>query len=86
MTNLQAHFNAAAECFRRHSWLVPHRLRLALYGLYKQATSGDVSELSRPSYTDLAGNQRYAAWHSLRGVPPELAMRDYINLVNRIPH
>ena len=56
---------------------------LQLYGLYKQATSGNVSG-ERPGGFDFKGAAKYDAWASLKGTSAELAMEQYINLANRL--
>lgn len=56
---------------------------LQLYGLYKQATSGNVSG-ERPGGFDFKGAAKYDAWASLKDTSSELAMEQYINLVNRL--
>jgi len=49
---------------------------LVLYGLYKQATVGDVSG-SRP-ILDLKGGAKWDAWAELRGLPAEAAREAYV--------
>ena len=56
---------------------------LKLYGLYKQATEGDVSG-ERPGGFDFKGAAKYDAWAELKGVSVEEAMEKYINLVNEL--
>ena len=56
---------------------------LELYGLYKQATQGDVTE-SRPGLFDFAGQAKYDAWMSRKGMAREDAMIAYVDLVSRL--
>ncbi|MGE0455331.1 MAG: acyl-CoA-binding protein [Vicinamibacteria bacterium] len=56
---------------------------LALYGLYKQATEGDVSG-SRPGLLDLKGRAKFDAWSGRKGVKPEQAMQKYVELVDEL--
>jgi diazepam-binding inhibitor (GABA receptor modulating acyl-CoA-binding protein) len=56
---------------------------LALYALYKQATSGDVSG-SRPGMIDFKGRAKYDAWAKKKGVGKDPAMTDYVALVDRL--
>lgn len=56
---------------------------LALYALYKQATEGDVSG-SKPGMFDFKGVAKYNAWESKKGMTKEVAMQEYIELVNRL--
>lgn len=56
---------------------------LALYALYKQATEGDLSG-SKPGMFDFKGVAKYNAWESKKGMTKEVAMQEYIELVNRL--
>jgi acyl-CoA-binding protein len=56
---------------------------LELYGLFKQATQGDVVG-DKPSMFDFKGAAKYEAWSSRRGMGREQAMEAYIELVNRL--
>jgi diazepam-binding inhibitor (GABA receptor modulating acyl-CoA-binding protein) len=56
---------------------------LALYALYKQATSGDVSG-SRPGMIDFKGRAKYDAWAKKKGVSKDQAMTEYVALVDRL--
>jgi diazepam-binding inhibitor (GABA receptor modulator, acyl-CoA-binding protein) len=56
---------------------------LELYGLYKQATEGDVSG-SRPGILDLKGRAKYDAWSRRKGLSGEQAMKKYVALVGKL--
>ena len=56
---------------------------LALYSLYKQATTGDVSG-KKPSAFDFAGRAKYDAWKKLQGTSEEDARAQYVSLVNTL--
>ncbi len=56
---------------------------LRLYGLYKQATLGDVSG-EEPGRFDFVGRAKYDAWASRRGMGKERAMGEYISLVRTL--
>ena len=56
---------------------------LELYGLYKQATVGDV-EGEAPSGFDFRGAAKYAAWEQRRGMTSDEAMQAYIDLIDRL--
>jgi len=56
---------------------------LELYGLYKQATLGDVDG-ARPGLLDLKGRAKWDAWASRRGLPADAAMEQYVALVDRL--
>ncbi len=54
---------------------------LDLYGLYKQATEGDVSG-SRPGLLDLKGRAKYDVWAKRKGASKDDAMKKYVALVD----
>lgn len=54
---------------------------LDLYGLYKQATEGDVTG-SRPGLLDLKGRAKFDAWASRKGLSKDDAMKKYVALVD----
>lgn len=56
---------------------------LALYGLYKQASSGDVSG-KRPGVFDLKGRAKHDAWTAQKGKNKQDAMHEYIELVDKL--
>jgi len=49
---------------------------LKLYGLYKQATIGDVNT-DRPGMLDFAGKAKWDAWSGNKGMAKEKAETDY---------
>ena len=57
--------------------------KLALYGLYKQATEGDVSG-KRPGFTNPVGRAKYDAWAALAGTPRGEAETAYVTEVNAL--
>ena len=57
-----------------------NEVKLRLYGLYKQATEGDVAG-SRPGFTNPVGRQKYDAWAKLSGTSPEAAREQYVAIV-----
>ena len=56
---------------------------LELYGLFKQATEGDVSG-SRPGMLDLKGRAKYDAWASRKGMKSEEARKKYVAVVDAL--
>lgn len=56
---------------------------LGLYGLYKQATLGDVSG-ARPGMLDPRGRAKYDAWTSRKGMSPEAAREAYVALAKKL--
>lgn len=61
----------------------PPAVLLELYGLFKQATEGDVSG-KRPGVLDVRGRAKYDAWASRQGMGREAAMTAYADLVDRL--
>uniref|UniRef100_A0A0N5CBS8 ACB domain-containing protein n=1 Tax=Strongyloides papillosus TaxID=174720 RepID=A0A0N5CBS8_STREA len=58
-------------------------VKLKLYGLFKQATSGDVSG-SRPGMMDFVGRAKYDAHKEAFGLSREEAEKKYVDLVNSL--
>ncbi len=56
---------------------------LQLYGLYKQATEGDVRG-SRPGMLDLKGRAKYDAWRACEGTSQAAAKARYVSLVGEL--
>lgn len=56
---------------------------LKLYGLYKQATEGEIKG-DRPGGFDFKAIAKYDSWASLRGMTNDEAMQSYIDLVNSL--
>jgi diazepam-binding inhibitor (GABA receptor modulator, acyl-CoA-binding protein) len=56
---------------------------LELYGLFKQATEGDVNE-PKPMGFDFKAIAKYSAWESKKGIEKDKAMQDYINLMKTL--
>ncbi len=56
---------------------------LELYGLFKQATEGDVQG-KRPGMLDLKGRAKFDAWTGRKGMSRDVAMQQYIALVDRL--
>lgn len=75
-------FDDAAKKVKALSDL-PNDALLEIYGLYKQATKGDVTG-KRPGMFDLRGRAKYDAWASRKGTTQKKAMSEYAALVNRL--
>lgn len=61
----------------------PNDVLLDLYGLYKQATAGDVSG-EKPGVFDFKGAAKNDAWEGRRGMSKDDAMQAYVDLVDRL--
>ena len=56
---------------------------LELYGLFKQATQGDV-EGERPGGFDFRGAAKFDAWNTRKGMSSDEAKQAYVELVARL--
>ena len=57
---------------------------LQLYSLYKQATEGDVNTDPPANPFDFVAKAKYEAWSALKGKPKETAMKDYVQLIDKL--
>ena len=57
--------------------------KLALYGLYKQGTEGDVTT-SKPGILDQKGRAKWTAWEKQKGKDKESAQKEYIAKVQEL--
>jgi len=57
---------------------------LLLYGLFKQASEGDVSIEKPTNMFDFKGIAKYNAWAELKGLRKEEAMQKYVDLVETL--
>ncbi|XP_075256800.1 acyl-CoA-binding protein-like [Convolutriloba macropyga] len=76
-------FNKAAEEVKNLTSKPTDQELLALYGLFKQATVGDVNT-SRPGMLDLKGKAKWDAWNALKGKSKEDAETEYIAKVEEM--
>ena len=58
-------------------------LKLQFYGLYKQATEGDVKG-KKPGMLDQVGRAKYSAWEKVKGTSSEDAMQQYVDLLESL--
>ena len=56
---------------------------LTVYGLYKQATLGDVTS-ERPGFFSFREQKKWDAWDSFKGTDKKISEKNYINLVNAL--
>ncbi|HEY0676875.1 MAG TPA: acyl-CoA-binding protein [Chitinophagaceae bacterium] len=57
---------------------------LQLYSLYKQATEGDVNSDPPANPFDFVAKAKYEAWVGLKGKTKDMAMKEYVQLVNKL--
>ena len=75
---IEEQFAAAQKAFGRAADKYNNDVKLRFYGLFKQATVGDVN-ISRPWGMDVAGKAKYDAWAALKGTAKEAAVRAYVD-------
>jgi diazepam-binding inhibitor (GABA receptor modulating acyl-CoA-binding protein) len=57
---------------------------LRLYGLYKQATEGDINTENPPGMFDFVAKAKYDSWLKLKGITAGDAMQQYSSLVTQL--
>ncbi len=83
MTEEQTAFEKAAANVKSLPKQPDDQTMLQLYALYKQGTQGDVSG-NKPGLFDFVGAAKYEAWEKLRGLHPEDARQQYVDLVRQL--
>ena len=83
MSDLQAEFDAAVANSKKLSERPDNATLLKIYGLYKQATVGDVTE-KKPGFGDLVGRAKWDAWNAHKGTSSDDAKRQYVDLINSL--
>ena len=83
MSELQAAFEDAVTQSRQLSERPDNATLLKIYALYKQATEGDIAA-PKPGFGDMVGRAKWDAWNGLKGVDPDEAKRQYIELIGAL--
>lgn len=83
MSDLQTQFEAAVANSRNLTERPDNSTLLKIYGLYKQATSGDNSE-KQPGFSDMVGRAKWDAWAACKGLSATDAMQQYIALIDSL--
>ena len=83
MSDLKSTFEAAVANSSKLSERPDNATLLRIYGLYKQATQGDVQG-AKPGFSDLVGRAKWDAWNALKGTSPEQAQKKYIDLIDSL--
>ena len=83
MSDVNAQFEKAAKEVMELPKRPDDQTLLKLYGLYKQATQGNIKG-KRPGFTDVKGRAKYDAWSRWRGKSKEWAMDEYVKLVGEL--
>ncbi len=83
MTDLNSRFEQASKAVKTLSAKPDNDTLLKLYALFKQGSSGDVSG-HKPGFFDFVGVAKYEAWKQLKGLAPDDAKNQYIELVSKL--
>jgi len=83
MADLDADFEAAVANSKKLSERPDNATLLKIYGLYKQATQGDVTE-KKPGFGDMIGRAKWDAWNVCKGTASEDAKRQYVDLIQSL--
>jgi diazepam-binding inhibitor (GABA receptor modulator, acyl-CoA-binding protein) len=82
---LKEQFEKAAADSKNLAAKPDNETLLQLYSLYKQATHGDVDVNDAPTNVfDFVGKAKYEAWLGLKGKTAEVAMAEYVDVVNKL--
>lgn len=83
MSDLNTRFAKAQEDATTLAHRPDTNTMLRLYGLYKQATLGDVTG-DTPGPFDFTKRAKHDAWSAVKGTTKEDAMKQYIELVKSL--
>lgn len=83
MSDLNADFEAAVANSKKLSQRPDNATLLKIYGLYKQATLGDVTE-KKPGFGDMIGRAKWDAWNACKGTSGDEAKQQYIALIQSL--
>jgi acyl-CoA-binding protein len=83
MADLKAQFEAAVANSKSLTERPDNSTLLKIYGLYKQATSGDNAE-KKPGFSDMVGRAKWEAWNGFKGTASEAAMQQYVELIDSL--
>ena len=83
MSDLKSRFEDAIAQSKKLSERPDNTTLLKIYGLYKQATTGDVTD-KKPGFSDMFGRAKWDAWNSCKGTDSDAAMQQYIDLIESL--
>jgi diazepam-binding inhibitor (GABA receptor modulating acyl-CoA-binding protein) len=78
--SLQQEFEAAVADSKNLPERPDNATLLQLYGLYKQATDGDIQG-DRPGFTEMIARAKFDAWAELKGTGKDDAIKQYIAVI-----
>ena len=83
MSDLKTGFEAAVAGSKNLSERPDNATLLKIYGLYKQATTGDNAD-KKPGFGDMVGRAKWDAWNSCKGTSKDDAMQQYVDLIQSL--
>jgi diazepam-binding inhibitor (GABA receptor modulating acyl-CoA-binding protein) len=83
MSDTKTLFEAAVAQSKSLSERPDNATLLRIYALYKQATTGDISE-PKPGFSDMVGRAKWDAWNAQKGASADEAMQRYIDLIESL--
>ena len=83
MSTNSTDFLKAADQVNKLAATPTNDVLLTLYGLYKQATLGDVTT-ERPGFFSFREQKKWDAWDLFKGTEKKTAENNYIKLVNAL--
>jgi diazepam-binding inhibitor (GABA receptor modulator, acyl-CoA-binding protein) len=83
MSDLNADFEAAVANSKKLSQRPDNATLLKIYGLYKQATLGDVTD-KKPGVGDMIGRAKWDAWNACKGTSADDAKQQYVALIQSL--
>ncbi len=82
--DLQQLFEKAAVESKELSEKPSNDTLLQLYSLYKQSTQGDINVDPPSNPFDFVSRAKFDAWAALKGKTKEIAMQEYVDLINKL--
>jgi len=83
MTSLQQNFESAQNKIKNFTKRPNDDELLHAYGLFKQATVGDIN-ISKPGMFAFKEKAKWEAWNEKKGLKKETAMQSYIDYINTL--
>ncbi|MDB5998303.1 MAG: acyl-CoA-binding protein [Rhizobacter sp.] len=83
MSDLNARFDAAVAESKQLPEKPDNMTLLKIYGLFKQASTGD-AQGERPGITDFVARAKWDAWNKLQGTSADEAKQQYIDLIESL--
>jgi acyl-CoA-binding protein len=83
MSDLKSLFETAVANSKSLTERPDNSTLLKIYGLYKQATTGDNAD-KKPGFSDMVGRAKWEAWDSFKGLSSDAAMQQYVDLIESL--